>query len=678
MKSKVKKWFGFACAAVFAVALCCPLLACADKDKDGDGDDGGSSTVPQVPVHETEVTPVEDGVEITLPGDGAEYYDIYKGNSAYGDFTLVETDYEGESYVGDDLWAYYRVDFKANGNVTGSRVYSYEKELFGENTMIFSPEDDPEEVQAVIDEIYEGQRGASSGQFTEDRYALLFEEGSYDVTVYEGYYTSVAGLGLAPTDTKLGGFHVYADLESNNNATHNFWRTVENVTVTGNVQWAVSQATSMRRTMVRGNLTLHQSGGWSSGGFLADSRVTGTVNSGSQQQWISRNDEWNTWSGSNFNMVYVGVEGAIPSGDWPSRRVTDIESTPRVREKPFLVQTEDGYGVFVPDLLENSSGISWDEDGSEGEIVPLDDFYLARADRDDASTINAALAAGKHLILTPGVYMIDEPIEVAKAGTIVLGMGLATLRISDENTDTLMRVSDVDGVILSGILFDAGKNSQTLLEVGEEGASARHSSDPICLSDLFFRVGGHSDEPTYAHTSVVINSSDVIGDNFWVWRADHSHGVGWDTNVTVNGVEVNGDYVTFYGLFVEHYHEYQTIWNGEYGETYFYQSEIPYDPPTQEAYMSHDGTVNGWASYKIADDVQNHRAYGLGVYSCPRQPVKVANAIEAPANPGIYIEHAVTVRLSGADCLESVLNGEGDRIASNMMAINIYSGGTFS
>lgn len=453
-----------------------------------------------MPVHETEVTPVEGGVEITLPDDGeAEYYDIYKGNSAYGEFTLVEQDYEGESYVGDDLWAYYRVDFKANGNVTGSRVYSYEKELFGENTMIFSPEDDPEEVQAVIDEIYEGQRGASSGQFTEDRYALLFEEGSYDVTVYEGYYTSVAGLGLAPTDTKLGGFHVYADLESNNNATHNFWRTVENVTVTGNVQWAVSQATSMRRTMVRGNLTLHQYGGWSSGGFLADSRVTGTVNSGSQQQWISRNDEWNTWSGSNFNMVYVGVEGAIPSGDWPSRRVTDIESTPRVREKPFLVQTVDGYGVFVPDLLENSSGISWDEDGSEGEIVPLDDFYLARADRDDASTINAALAAGKHLILTPGVYMIDEPIEVTKAGTIVLGMGLATLRISDENTDTLMRVSDVDGVILSGILFDAGKHSQTLLEVGEEGASARHSSDPICLSDLFFRVGGHSDEPTYAH-----------------------------------------------------------------------------------------------------------------------------------------------------------------------------------
>ena len=131
MKSKVKKWFGFACAAVFAVAHCCPLLACADKDKneDGDGDNGDV----QVPVHETEVTPVEGGVEITLPDDGeAEYYDIYKGNSAYGDFTLVETDYEGESYVGDDLWAYYRVDFKANGNVTGSRVYSYEKELFGE------------------------------------------------------------------------------------------------------------------------------------------------------------------------------------------------------------------------------------------------------------------------------------------------------------------------------------------------------------------------------------------------------------------------------------------------------------------------------------------------------------------------------------------------------------------
>lgn len=675
MKGKVNKIAGCALAAVAVLALCAPALACTPSD----GRDENDKPKPEVPVHETDVSLKGDGVEIKLPTEsGEEYYDIYKGNSAYGEFELVETDFDGQTYQGDEVWAYYRVDGKAGGNIVSTNVYSYENELFGDNTYVFSPDDDAEQVQTIIDDVYEQQRGSGNGQFTDRRYAFLFKPGVYEAEVYEGYYTSVAGLGLSPADTSIGRFHVYADIAENNNATCNFWRTVENLKVKGNVQWAVSQATSMRRMYIDGNLTLHQYGGWSSGGFLADTFVTGKVESGSQQQWLSRNDEWNNWSGSNFNMVYVGVEGQIPSGEWPNPRVTDIATTPQVREKPFLVYTDEGYQMFVPDMRENSSGVSWDEDGSEGELIPLDEFYVARADRDDAETINAALAAGMNLILTPGIYMIDEPIEVTEPDTIIYGLGLATLRISDENTDTLMRVSDVDGIIMSGILFDAGTHSETLLEVGEEGASASHADNPICLSDLFFRVGGHSDEPTYAHTSVIINSNDVIGDNFWVWRADHTYGVGWDVNVTVNGLVVNGDNVTFYGLLVEHYHEYQTLWNGENGTTYFYQSEIPYDPPEQSAYMSHDGTVNGYASYKIADDVQIHTAYGLGIYSCPHNAsIKVDNAIEAPANDGIYIEHAVTVLLDNDPCLQSVLNGHGDRISNNMQVINIYSGGKF-
>ncbi len=676
MKSKVKKLFGCAVAAAFAVALCAPLLACGDRDKDK----GNEGAAPQVPVHDTDVTPKGDGVEIKLPkDDGAEYYDIYIGDSAYGDFTLVETDYEGDAWQGDELWAYYRIDGKSGGNVISSAVYSYAYELFGENTLIFSPDDDPDVVQDKIDEVYELQRGSTNGQFTDRRYALLFKPGSYEAHAYEGYYTSIAGLGMSPADTTLSGFTVYADIASANNATCNFWRTVENFKVNaGNVQWAVSQGTSMRRMYINGNLTLHHSGGWSSGGFLADSYINGTVGSGSQQQYLSRNDEWGSWNGSNFNMVYVGVEGAIPSGAWPQPRITDVEKTPLVREKPFLVWEDGGFGVFVPDLRENSSGISWDEDGSEGEFIPIEDFYVARADRDDSETLNAALAAGKHLLLSPGIYMIDEPIEVTLEDTIIMGLGLATLRISDENQDTLMRVSDVDGVNISSILFDAGKHSQTLLEVGGEDASQSHESDPICLADLFFRVGGRSDEPTYCHTSVVINSDDVIGDNFWVWRADHSYGVGWDTNVSVNGIVVNGDDVKIYGLLVEHYHEYQTIWNGEYGEMYFYQSELPYDPPSQQAYMSHDGTVNGWASYKVGEHVQNHKAYGLGIYSnMHNREVKAENAMEVPANSGIYVEHAMTFLLNGADCFGGVLNGHGERISNTISVIDLFVGGEF-
>lgn len=676
MKIKNKRYMRTVCAVIVMLLSVCAMMPVFSACSDG-GTGGGTI---QLPEFESDVELTDDGVVIKLPTDNGErYYDIYECASAYGEYELVEADYMGNTFTGNDVWAYYRIDGKKDGVVVSSNKFSYEKELFGENTIIFSPDDDADEVQSVIDRIYEQQRGATNGQFTDRRYALLFKQGDYAATVYEGYYTTVAGLGMSPMNTAIRGFHVYADL-TNNNATCNFWRSVENIQInSSNVQWAVSQATSMRRVYISGNLTLHQAGGWSSGGFLSDSVIKGTVSSGSQQQWLSRNDEWGRWDGSNFNMVYVGVKGEIPDGIWPSRRVTAIESTPSVREKPFLVQDERlGYGVFIPEMRENAVGVSWDKDGSNGAFIPLSQFYVARADRDTAATLNVALECGKHILFTPGIYELDEPLNVQKEGTVIFGMGFATLRISDKNSETLMRIADADGINISGLLFDAGKHSETLLEVGEEKSSLDHSDDPICLSDLFFRVGGHSNESTYVHTSVVINSDDVIGDNFWVWRADHSHGVGWDLNVTVNGLTVNGDNVTFYGLLVEHYHEYQTLWNGENGTTYFYQSEIPYDPPEQSAYMSHNGTVNGYASYKVGDQVQNHTAYGLGIYSCPNNPdIKVDNAIEAPANAGIYIKHAVTVLLDNDPCIQSVLNGFGNRTGGNMETVNIYEGGVF-
>ena len=60
-----------------------------------------------------------------------------------------------------------------------------------------------------------------------------------------------------------------------------------------------------------------------------------------------------------------------------------------------------------------------------------------------------------------------------------------------------------------------------------------------------------------------------------------AQGVGWNQNLSANGMVVNGNNVTVYGLFVEHHQEFQVLWNGNGGRTYFYQSEIPYDPPDQ-------------------------------------------------------------------------------------------------
>ena len=59
-------------------------------------------------------------------------------------------------------------------------------------------------------------------------------------------------------------------------------------------------------------------------------------------------------------------------------------------------------------------------------------------------------------------------------------------------------------------------------------------------------------------------------------------------NPVLHGLVVNGDDVICYGLFVEHCQQYQTLWNGNGGRVYFYQSEMPYDVPDQAAW-DHDG-----------------------------------------------------------------------------------------
>jgi hypothetical protein len=183
---------------------------------------------------------------------------------------------------------------------------------------------------------------------------------------------------------------------------------------------------------------------------------------------------------------------------------------------------------------------------------------------------------------------------------------------------------------------------------------------------LFFRVGGAA--VGKADVCLKVNSNDVIGDHFWVWRADHGEGVGWTVNTTKNGVIINGNYVTFYGLFVEHFHEYQTLWNGNNGKVYFYQSEIPYDVPSQAGWMN--GTTNGWASYKVGSAVTNHELYGSGVYSFFRDSVtKLESGIEVPNAIGVRVYHAASVWLAGmvGSEITHVVNNKGAAAVSGNM-----------
>lgn len=529
---------------------------------------------------------------------------------------------------------------------------------FGSNVMILDPGMSPEVIQTKLDNLFKQQE---SNQFGPERYAVLFKPGVYHNKVKLGFYTQLLGLGQFPDDVMLqGGIQVEAAWHEED-ATQNFWRSVENLSVTpdnGTMQWAVSQAAPLRRIHVRGNMLLDDNGGWSSGGFIADSLIDQQINSGTQQQWLTRNSNMGSWTNANWNMVFVGVKNAPDAEHWPTPPYTVVEQTPIVREKPFLTLDNAGaYQVFVPALRNNTQGISWQDTRPQGETVPLTQFYIAKAATDTAATINAALGKGKHLLLTPGIYRLDKPLQVTLPNTIVLGLGIATLQPVAGNA--AMSIADIDGVKLGGVLFDAGeKNSQVLLQLGDSKSNISHAQNPTTLHDVFFRVGGAAVGNT-TH-SVIINSNHVIGDNLWVWRGDHGNGIGWATNKTKHGIVVNGDDVTMYGLFVEHFHNYQTVWNGENGAVYFYQSEAPYDVPNQQSWMN--GNVNGFASYKVGDHVTHHTAIGMGVYCFFNEnpEVKLNSAIEAPAGENIRFSHVTSVSLGGTGEITHVLNEVGE------------------
>ena len=183
---------------------------------------------------------------------------------------------------------------------------------------------------------------------------------------------------------------------------------------------------------------------------------------------------------------------------------------------------------------------------------------------------------------------------------------------------------------IAGLLIDAGPvNSPVLFQVGVAGASrVSHASNPTSINDVFFRIGGAT--AGTATESMEVDSDNVILDNIWAWRADHGTGAGWTVNVANHGLVVNGDYVTALGLAVEHYEQNQVVWNGERGETIFYQSEMPYDVPSQSAWM--DGSLDGYASYWVSPAVTTHTAYGLGVYSYFDQGVAIIQTAGSPSD----------------------------------------------
>ncbi|MFE6745412.1 discoidin domain-containing protein [Kitasatospora purpeofusca] len=523
----------------------------------------------------------------------------------------------------------------------------------GPNVLVFDP--GTPGIQAKLDEVFRKQE---SNQFGPERYALLFKPGTYqNLNAQLGFYTSIAGLGLKPDDTTFNGDVTVDAGWFNGNATQNFWRSAENLAlnpVNGTDRWAVAQAAPFRRMHVRGGLNLAPNGyGWASGGYIADSRVDGQIGNYSQQQWYTRDSAIGGFSNGVWNQVFSGVQGA-PAQSFPNPPYTTLDTTPVSREKPFLYLDGNEYRVFVPAKRTNARGVSWDGT-PQGTSRPLNQFYLVKPGA-TAATINQALAQGLDLLFTPGVYHVDRPIEVTRPDTVVLGLGLAT--VVPDNGVTAIRVADVDGVRLAGLLVDAGPvNSPVLVQIGPDNAAADHAANPTTLQDVFVRVGGAG--AGSATAAVVVNSDDVIVDHTWIWRADHGTGVGWTVNPADYGLLVRGDDVLTTGLFVEHFKKYDVEWSGERGRTVFFQNEIAYDAPNQAAVQN--GATKGWAAYKVDDNVTTHEGWGLGSYCYFNvdPSIRMDHGFEAPVRPGVRFHGLSVVSLGGNGQYEHVINGTG-------------------
>jgi hypothetical protein len=570
---------------------------------------------------------------------------------------------------------------------------------FGPNVCVFNDTMSQATIQADLNSIATQQVPVAS-QFDSRRYAVFFQPGTYgsasDPLVFQvGYYTEVAGLGAMPQDTVIdGAIDVFNNSctagTSDCNSDDNFWRSLSNLTLNVDLpsstpayappavdafgagcdnsaeMWSVSQAAPIRRAIINGSVVFQDycaNNNFASGGFIADSEVSGDLNFYGNQQYMVRNDNIGGADGALWNMVYSGVVGApAPVFTGQGNQITVLPTSPVTEEEPFLYTDSSGsYHVFLPAVQHSSSGPSWASGTEAGASLPLSKFFVASPGT-PVLAIDAALALGRNLILTPGVYDLNQPIVVSRPDTVVLGLGLATLVPQQGNA--AMAVVPNSGVKVSGLIIDAGPvNSPVLLSVGTPGPGS--ASDPDLIQDVFFRIGGAETTPVSATVSLLDNAGGSIIDDVWAWRADHGNAVGWTVNTADTGVVVTGNDVTAYGLAVEHYQKDEVIWSGQGGTDIFFQNELPYDPPSQSAWMA-TPTQDGYPAFLISRNVTTFQGYGLGSYCFFDQGVAIqdAMAFQVPDTAGVQFHDVFTRFLNGSGSINSVINGTGAAVTS--------------
>uniref|UniRef100_A0A7S1ZEA6 Pectate lyase superfamily protein domain-containing protein n=1 Tax=Ditylum brightwellii TaxID=49249 RepID=A0A7S1ZEA6_9STRA len=615
----------------------------------------------------------------------------------------------------------------------------------------------------------------SKRHFTNERHALLFHPGVYRGLDFEiGYYVQALGLGAKAGDVVFADCDKGPFVPSLERISvrppwglglDTFWRVGENFKTEARegMHWVVSQAAPLRRVHIAkkktnptedddksGSLFLGFGDAYVSGGVLANAIVDGTTDFVGQQQWISRNVDFRGPAvGGAWSLVFVGCtgdQGNIPesSDGLDGRKSVTVDERPNVRvEKPYIAVKDDGisFVLRVPAPTYGEDAIGPDLDGAKDDVrdfshvkvaTPSDEEDTVVAAVQNSASLQEALDQGKDLVLSPGIYPLKTSLKVKYPNQVVLGLGLATLVAPTDGSPCIRVLPYTPGVRIAGIMLEASKQDvqqnysderdcpdgiASLLEWGNPNINDDRgsSTNPGVLTDIFARVGGSNPDRTVSTDVIMrIHSSNVVGDNLWLWRADHVNlQPGETANYPLNpsdeasklprvsdhyyqvmkdeckvatGLIVNGDDVTIHGLAVEHTEEHLTIWNGERGNVRFYQSELPYD-------VSHASFgAKGYTGYMVASHVKDHDAQAVGVYSnfrdyivtvdtAIRHPIeetkgKEINVEEALLSGGKsdMVKDAFVVHLDNFGRIMSVVNGKGGEASEQGKPVRVAVG----
>ena len=176
-----------------------------------------------------------------------------------------------------------------------------------------------------------------------------------------GYYTEVAGLGAMPQDTVIDGaidvFNNLCTAGTNCNSDDNFWRSLSNLTLNVDLpssapayapptvdpfgagcdnsaeMWSVSQADPIRRAIINGSVVFQDycaTNNFASGGFIADSHISGDLNFYGNQQYMVRNSEI---GGANGCARTACGTGSSPGSRARQRRSSAVSAS-RTRSCP--------------------------------------------------------------------------------------------------------------------------------------------------------------------------------------------------------------------------------------------------------------------------------------------------------------------------------------------------------